>query len=173
MEKEYEEASSNRRYDKKRECYVNKDGEPVVHKKEIVYEDVLAVIPLSGEFYSNLAKDKNYEKKLKKLVRDVMTVSLRRRDEERMKKNVECMVDELKKVAGESKVEEKEEEKMNGDVKEEVAFKEQQDVKIEVVKEEDVKVEEEEKVKEKVEKVVTKEQQVDEEEKKKEEEECW
>ncbi|MFS7999684.1 hypothetical protein Hanom_Chr12g01169311 [Helianthus anomalus] len=90
MEEKYEEARSNRRYDKKRECYVNRDGEPVVHRKEIVYEDVLAVIPLSGEFYSNLEKDKNYEKKLKKLVRDVMTVSIRRRDEERMKKNVEC-----------------------------------------------------------------------------------
>ncbi|XP_035842195.1 myosin-2 heavy chain-like [Helianthus annuus] len=106
MEKEYEEAISNGRYDKKRECCVNRDGEPVVHKKEIVYENVLAVIPLSGEFYSNLAKDKNYEKKLKKIVRDVMTVSLRRRDEERMKKNVENLVDELKKVAEEKNVDE-------------------------------------------------------------------
>ncbi|MFS7931891.1 putative transcription factor interactor and regulator CCHC(Zn) family [Helianthus anomalus] len=106
MEKEYEEARSNRRYDKKRECFVNRDGEPVVHKKDIVYEDVLAVIPLSGEFFSNLAKDKNYEKKLKKLIRDVMTVSLQRRDEERMKKNVENLVDELNKVAEEKKVDE-------------------------------------------------------------------
>ncbi|MFS8020150.1 hypothetical protein Hanom_Chr15g01412121 [Helianthus anomalus] len=109
MEKEYEEARSNGRYDKKRECFVNKEVELVVHRKEIVYEDVRAVIPLSGEIYSNLAKDKNYEKKLKKLVRDVMTVSLRRRDEERIKKNVECMVDELKKEVGESKVGVKEE----------------------------------------------------------------
>ncbi|MFS7955841.1 hypothetical protein Hanom_Chr07g00647461 [Helianthus anomalus] len=77
MEKEYEEARSNGRYDKKRECFVNKEGEPVIHQKEIVYEDVLAVIPLSGEFYANIEKDRNYEKKLKKIVRDVMTVSLR------------------------------------------------------------------------------------------------
>ncbi|MFS7903915.1 hypothetical protein Hanom_Chr01g00029801 [Helianthus anomalus] len=84
------------------------NGEPVVHKKEIIYEDVLAVILLSGEFYSNVEKDKHYEKKLNKLIRDIMTVSLRRRDEERMKKNVENLVDELKKVAEETKVEEKE-----------------------------------------------------------------
>ncbi|MFS7945954.1 putative transcription factor interactor and regulator CCHC(Zn) family [Helianthus anomalus] len=77
MEKEYEEARSNGRYDKKRECFVNKEGELAIHRKEIVYEDVLAVIPLSGEFYANIEKGRHYEKKLKKIVRDVMTVSLR------------------------------------------------------------------------------------------------
>ncbi|MFS7947776.1 hypothetical protein Hanom_Chr06g00552201 [Helianthus anomalus] len=49
MEKEYEEATDYKRWDKKRECYVNNKGESVVHPKEVVYEDVLAVIPLSGE----------------------------------------------------------------------------------------------------------------------------
>ncbi|MFS7910976.1 hypothetical protein Hanom_Chr02g00112521 [Helianthus anomalus] len=121
MEKEHEEAITNGRYDKKRECYVNRDGEPVVHKKKIVYEYVLAVIPLLGNFYSNLAKDMNYEKKLQKLVKDVMT-----------------------NVAGESKVE--------------------------AVKEEDVMIEEEEKIEEKVveKKFVSEEWQTKEEMKKKE-----
>ncbi|MFS7915179.1 hypothetical protein Hanom_Chr02g00162271 [Helianthus anomalus] len=74
MQEEYDDAVSCKRWDKERECYVNRDGEPVVHQREINYEDVLAVIPLSGKFYSKREKDKNYEKNLKKLVRDVMTV---------------------------------------------------------------------------------------------------
>ncbi|MFS7996314.1 hypothetical protein Hanom_Chr12g01128481 [Helianthus anomalus] len=125
MEKEYEEAKNYGRYDKKRDCYVNRNGEPIVHKKEIINEDVLAVIPLSGEFYSNVEKDKHYEKKLNKLIRDVMTVSPRRRDEERMKKNVENLVDELKKVAEETKVEEKEEQKESVEEKEGVTEEQQ------------------------------------------------
>ncbi|KAJ0713787.1 putative transcription factor interactor and regulator CCHC(Zn) family [Helianthus annuus] len=132
MEKEYEEAKNYGRYDKKRNCYVNRNGEPVVHKKEIVYEDVLAVIPLFGEFYSNVEKDKHYEKKSNKLTRDVMTVSLRRRDEERMKKNVENLVDKLKKVAEEIKAEQKEvvtKEQQIGE--EEMKKKEVEEVKME------------------------------------------
>ncbi|KAJ0693933.1 hypothetical protein HanPI659440_Chr15g0603001 [Helianthus annuus] len=67
MEKEYEEAKNYGRYYKKRECYVNIKGELVVHPKEVVFNDVLAVIPISGEYYSNVAKDKDYVKKLDKL----------------------------------------------------------------------------------------------------------
>ncbi|MFS8019954.1 hypothetical protein Hanom_Chr15g01409921 [Helianthus anomalus] len=116
MEKESEEAKNYGRYDKKRECYVNSKGEPVVHQKEVVFNDVLAVIPLSDEYYSNVEKDKDYVKKLDKINRDVMKSSLKQRDEERMKKNVESLVDELKKVANEKKVEgEKEEEAVGED----------------------------------------------------------
>ncbi|MFS7987010.1 hypothetical protein Hanom_Chr11g01016971 [Helianthus anomalus] len=86
MEKEYEEARDYGRYDKKRECYINKKGEKVIHRKEVVFDDVLAVIPVSGEYYSNVAKDKHYKKKLDKIIRDVMTSSLRQRDEERRKR---------------------------------------------------------------------------------------
>ncbi|XP_021992061.1 uncharacterized protein LOC110888869 [Helianthus annuus] len=71
MEKEYEEAKNYGKYDKKRECYVNSKGEPVVHQKEVVFDDVLAVIHLSDEYYSNVAKDKHYEKKRDKIMRDV------------------------------------------------------------------------------------------------------
>ncbi|MFS7953722.1 hypothetical protein Hanom_Chr07g00621951 [Helianthus anomalus] len=118
MEKEYEEAKNYGRYDKKQECYVNNKGEPVVHRKEVVFDDVLAVIPLSGKYDSNVAKDKDYEKKLDKIIRDVMTASLRHRDEERMKKNVERLVDDFKKVV--------EEEKMEGEKVEEAVAEEHQ-----------------------------------------------
>ncbi|MFS7996797.1 hypothetical protein Hanom_Chr12g01134031 [Helianthus anomalus] len=67
MEKEYEEAKNFGRYDKKRECYVNSKGEPVVNRKEVVFTDVLAVIPLSGEYYSNVEKDKDYIAEEKKV----------------------------------------------------------------------------------------------------------
>ncbi|XP_021990848.1 uncharacterized protein LOC110887577 [Helianthus annuus] len=73
MGKEYEEARNYRRWDKKRECYINSKGEPLVHPSKVVYNDVLAVIPLSGEYYV---------KKLDKIIRDVMTARLRQRDEE-------------------------------------------------------------------------------------------
>ncbi|XP_035843883.1 ring-infected erythrocyte surface antigen-like [Helianthus annuus] len=112
-------------------------------KKEVVFNDVVAVIPRSGEYYSKIAKDKTgYLKRLDKIIRDVMTASLKKRDEERMKKNVEELVDDLKKVV--------------------------EEVKVEAVKEEDVKIAEEEKVEEKVveKEAVTEEQQVEEVEKK-------
>ncbi|MFS7938307.1 hypothetical protein Hanom_Chr05g00438071 [Helianthus anomalus] len=102
MHEEYEEAKYYGRYNKKRDCYINKNGDPVVHRKEVVFDDVLAVIPLSGEYYSNV-KDKTYLKRLDKIIRDVITVSLKKRDEERMKKNVDELVNDLKKVAEEEK----------------------------------------------------------------------
>ncbi|MFS7905366.1 hypothetical protein Hanom_Chr01g00046801 [Helianthus anomalus] len=46
MQKEYVEAISNKRWDKKRECYVNRDGKPVVHPSEVFFDEVLLVIPL-------------------------------------------------------------------------------------------------------------------------------
>ncbi|XP_022031501.1 uncharacterized protein LOC110932479 [Helianthus annuus] len=149
MQEEYENAVRNKRWEKKRECYVNKDGEPVIRRSDIVHDDVLLVIPLSGEYYSSVEKDKTYKRRLDKIIRDAMTSSLRKRDEERMKKNVECMVNDLKKVA--------------------------EKVKIEVVKEEDVKISEDVKEtvteEQKVEKAVNKEQQFDEMKKKEEKEE--
>ncbi|KAM0064900.1 hypothetical protein Hdeb2414_s0003g00108451 [Helianthus debilis subsp. tardiflorus] len=93
MQQESEEAKSYRRWDKKRECYINRKGEPVVYPRKVVYNDVLAVIPLFGEYYSNVEKYKDYVKKLDKIIRNVMTASLRQRDEKRMKKNVEILVD--------------------------------------------------------------------------------
>ncbi|XP_021979846.1 probable inactive protein kinase DDB_G0270444 [Helianthus annuus] len=114
MQQEYEKAVSYKRWDKKQECYVNGDGEQVVPKKEIVFDDVL----------------------LKK-------------DEERVKKNVEEMVNNMKKAAGEVKTE----------------VVEVEIVKDEAVKVENVKIHEEDKVKE-VEKAVTEEQQVVEDEEK-------
>ncbi|KAJ0743648.1 hypothetical protein HanPI659440_Chr10g0378381 [Helianthus annuus] len=86
MQEEYENVVSNKRWDKKRECYVNRDGEPIVHGRDIVHDDVLVVIPRSGEYYSNVEKDKTYVKRLDKIIRDAITSSLRKRDEARMKK---------------------------------------------------------------------------------------
>ncbi|MFS7918929.1 hypothetical protein Hanom_Chr03g00206981 [Helianthus anomalus] len=50
MQEEYEYAVSNKRYNKNKDCYVNKNGNPIVHRKEVVFDDVVAVIPLSGEY---------------------------------------------------------------------------------------------------------------------------
>ncbi|MFS7918043.1 hypothetical protein Hanom_Chr03g00196291 [Helianthus anomalus] len=103
MQKKYEEARSYKRWDMKRECYINRKGDLVVHKHEVVYNDVFAVIPLSDEFYSNIEKDKDYLKKLDKIIGGVITASLQKRDEERMKKNFENLVEELKKVVEEKR----------------------------------------------------------------------
>ncbi|XP_035838872.1 ring-infected erythrocyte surface antigen-like [Helianthus annuus] len=106
MQEEYESAVINKRWDKKRECYVNRNGEPVVPKKDIIFEDILLEIPRSIEYYTNIGKDKTYVKKVEKHLRDVMISSLRKMDEERMKKSVDEMVNDLKNVAEEVKVEE-------------------------------------------------------------------
>ncbi|MFS8018586.1 hypothetical protein Hanom_Chr15g01393751 [Helianthus anomalus] len=118
MKKEYEEARSYGRWDKKKECYINRKGDPVVDSSKVVYNDVLAVIPLSGEYYSKIEEDKDFLKNLDKIIRDVMTARLKMRDEERMKQNVEKMVDELEKTAGKD---DSEDEQKNEEVKEKEA----------------------------------------------------
>ncbi|XP_021991691.1 transcription initiation factor IIE subunit alpha-like [Helianthus annuus] len=40
MQEEYENAVRNKRWDKNRECYVNREGEPVVPRRDIVHDDV-------------------------------------------------------------------------------------------------------------------------------------
>ncbi|XP_021991280.1 calponin homology domain-containing protein DDB_G0272472-like [Helianthus annuus] len=128
MQEEYESAVSNKRWDKKRECYVNREGEPVVPKKNTIFDDVLLVIPRSVEYYTNVEKDKTYVKRLDKIIRDVMISSLRKRNEERMKKNVDEMVNDLKKVAEEVKVDVVKEEEEDVKISEEkkVVTEEQQ-----------------------------------------------
>ncbi|XP_022032117.1 uncharacterized protein LOC110933191 [Helianthus annuus] len=136
MQEEYESAVSNKRWDKKRECYFNREV----------------------EYYINVLKDDTYAKRHEKEIRYAMTSCLRKRDEERMKKNVRNG-ENLKKVA----------EEVKGEAVEVEVVKE-----IKVVKEEDLKVVETEKTEEKVEvneeveKVVTEKQQVVEDEKKSE-----
>ncbi|MFS7967230.1 hypothetical protein Hanom_Chr09g00783341 [Helianthus anomalus] len=109
-QEEYEDARSCKRCDKKREYFVNRKGDPIVDRREVVYKDVLTVIPLSGEFYSKKASDKDYLKKLVKIIRGVMTASVKQREEERMKKSVEILVEELNKTAEESSGEERDKE---------------------------------------------------------------
>ncbi|KAF5813676.1 putative transcription factor interactor and regulator CCHC(Zn) family [Helianthus annuus] len=105
MQEEYESVVSNRRWDKKRECYYNREGELVVPKKGIIFEDVLLIIPSRAEYYRNVMKDDRYAKRHEKEIRYAMLSCLRKRDEEKMKKNVEEMVNNLKKVAEEVKTE--------------------------------------------------------------------
>ncbi|KAM0041155.1 putative transcription factor interactor and regulator CCHC(Zn) family [Helianthus debilis subsp. tardiflorus] len=45
MQKGYDEARRMGRWDKKRECYANHNGEPVVDSSLVVYNGVLVVIP--------------------------------------------------------------------------------------------------------------------------------
>ncbi|KAJ0620903.1 hypothetical protein HanIR_Chr01g0002661 [Helianthus annuus] len=117
MQEEYESVVSNRRWDKKRECYYNREGEPVVPKKDIIFDDVLLVVPLRAEYYRRVMKDDAYVKQYEKDIRYAMLSGLRKRDEERIKKNVEEMVDNLKKVA---------EKVVEAEVVKEVVFVEQQ-----------------------------------------------
>ncbi|MFS7919986.1 hypothetical protein Hanom_Chr03g00219021 [Helianthus anomalus] len=116
--KEYEEVNSYGRWDKKRECYINHKGDPVVDSRKVVYNDALVVIPLPGEYCSKIEADKDYLEKMDKIIRVVMRVSLKKRDEERMKQNVEKMVDELKKTEGKD---DSEDEQNNEEVKEKEA----------------------------------------------------
>ncbi|KAJ0556824.1 putative transcription factor interactor and regulator CCHC(Zn) family [Helianthus annuus] len=106
MQEEYESVVSNKRWDKKRECYFNREGEPVVPKKDIIFEDVLLIIPRSAESYRNVLKDDTYAKRHEKEIKYAMISCLRKRNEiERMKKSVEEMLINLKKAAEEIKAE--------------------------------------------------------------------
>ncbi|XP_022019578.1 FK506-binding protein 5-like [Helianthus annuus] len=99
-----------------------------------------------AEYYRNVINDDTYAKRHEKEIRYAMTSCLRKRDEERMKKSVEEMVNNLRKVA----------EEVNTEA-----------VEVEVAKE----IKSEEVVEnEKVEKAVIEEQQIGEDEKKEEEE---
>ncbi|MFS7977973.1 hypothetical protein Hanom_Chr10g00910221 [Helianthus anomalus] len=133
MQEEYESAVSNRRWDKKRQCYYNREGEPVVPKKDIIFDDFLLVVPLRAEYYRSVMKDDTYVKQYEKDIRYAMLSCLRKRDEEKMKKNVEEMVDNLKKVA--EKVVEaevvKEVVSIEQQIEEEVREEENKDVKSE------------------------------------------
>ncbi|MFS8016415.1 hypothetical protein Hanom_Chr15g01368421 [Helianthus anomalus] len=68
IQKEYDEAWRMGRWDKKRECYINHKGDPVVDLRKMVYNDVVVVIPLSEEYYSKKEADKNYLKKQDKII---------------------------------------------------------------------------------------------------------
>ncbi|MFS8025187.1 hypothetical protein Hanom_Chr16g01471951 [Helianthus anomalus] len=59
MQREYDEAWRMSRWDKKSECYVNHKGDLVVDSSKVVHNDVLAVISLSGEYYSKIEADKD------------------------------------------------------------------------------------------------------------------
>ncbi|KAM0071966.1 putative transcription factor interactor and regulator CCHC(Zn) family [Helianthus debilis subsp. tardiflorus] len=155
MQKEYESAVVNKRWDKKRECYFNREGEPVVPKKDIILEDVLVIIPSSAEYDRNMLKDDTYAKRHEKEIKYAMTSCLRKRDEKRRKKNVEEMVNNLKKTAEEVKAEAVEVE----------VVKEIKEVKVENVKVEE-KAAEKVVLNRDIEKVVTEEQRIIEDEKK-------
>ncbi|MFS7980861.1 hypothetical protein Hanom_Chr10g00944151 [Helianthus anomalus] len=101
MQNAYDKAIKMGRWDKKRECYTDYKGNPVVDSSKVIYEELLAVIPLSGEYYTKKFEGKNYNPNLEKKISEVMLASLKKRDEERLQKSVEKMVDELKKTAEE------------------------------------------------------------------------
>ncbi|MFS7987799.1 hypothetical protein Hanom_Chr11g01027121 [Helianthus anomalus] len=126
MQEEYENAVSNRRWDKKRECYYNREGEPVVPKKDIIFDDVLLVVPLRAGYYRRVMKDEAYVKQYEKDIRYAMLSCLRKRDEEKMKKSFEEMVDNLKKVAKEVEIEAVETEVVKAEIVKEAVTVEQQ-----------------------------------------------
>ncbi|XP_035838920.1 uncharacterized protein LOC118486526 [Helianthus annuus] len=121
MQEEYESAVINKRWDKKRECYFNKEGELVVPKKDIIFEDVLLIIPRSAEYYRNVLKDDTYAKSLKKVAEEVKTETV----EVEVVKKVEVVKEEEEdlKVVEKEKIEEKIE--VNEEVKKTVTEEQQ------------------------------------------------
>ncbi|MFS8002345.1 hypothetical protein Hanom_Chr13g01201001 [Helianthus anomalus] len=60
MQAAYDEARRRDRWDKKRECYTDLQGNPVVDSSSVNFEAPVEVIPTSGEYYSNKFNDNNY-----------------------------------------------------------------------------------------------------------------
>ncbi|XP_022020190.1 ENTH domain-containing protein C19F8.03c-like [Helianthus annuus] len=124
MQEEYEDARSCKRWDKKRECFFNRKGDSVVDKREVVCNDVLAVIPLSAGQDNQGSDESECE------------TERRRKDEE----SVEMLVEELKKTTKKEEVAEDESQKSADDSLEKSA---EEKVVTEKQQNEEVKKEEE------------------------------
>ncbi|MFS7909442.1 hypothetical protein Hanom_Chr01g00094661 [Helianthus anomalus] len=92
MQAAFDEARRACRWDKKRECYIDPQGNPVVDSRSVNFKDLLEVIPTSEELYSKKFVDKNYVPNMEKRIREVMLASLKKKEEEKVEKNVEKMV---------------------------------------------------------------------------------
>ncbi|MFS7955063.1 hypothetical protein Hanom_Chr07g00638151 [Helianthus anomalus] len=83
-------------------CYTDPQGNPVVDTKSVDYNALLDVIPTAEELYTKKFEDKNYVPNMKKRIREVMLASLKKKEEEVIEKNVDKMVEELKKTTEET-----------------------------------------------------------------------
>ncbi|KAJ0747511.1 putative transcription factor interactor and regulator CCHC(Zn) family [Helianthus annuus] len=69
MQAAFEEARRAGRWDKKRECYTDPKGNPVVESRSLNFKALLEVIPTSEELYSKKFVDKNYVPNMEKRIR--------------------------------------------------------------------------------------------------------
>ncbi|MFS7985056.1 hypothetical protein Hanom_Chr11g00993891 [Helianthus anomalus] len=88
MQAAFKEARKKGRRDKKRECYTDPQGNPVVDSKSVNFKAQLDVIPTAGELYTKKIEDKNCVPNMEKKIREVMLSSLRKKEEEKVKENV-------------------------------------------------------------------------------------
>ncbi|MFS7934997.1 hypothetical protein Hanom_Chr05g00398221 [Helianthus anomalus] len=102
MQAAFEEAKKAGKWDKKRECYTDFKGNPIVESRSVDFKALLEVIPTSEELYSKKFLDNTYIPNMEQRIREVMLASLKKKEEEKLKKNVKKMVEELKKTAEET-----------------------------------------------------------------------
>ncbi|MFS7905816.1 hypothetical protein Hanom_Chr01g00052131 [Helianthus anomalus] len=96
------EAKKARRWDEKRKCYTDPQGNLVVDSKSVDFKELLDVILTGGELYSKKKEDKKYVANMEKQIREVMLASLKKIEEESIEENVEKMVEKLKKTTEEA-----------------------------------------------------------------------
>ncbi|MFS7986992.1 hypothetical protein Hanom_Chr11g01016781 [Helianthus anomalus] len=82
------EAKSANRWDDKRKCFLDPQGNLAVDPKMVDFEALVAAIPTAGVFYSKIKEDKNYEKEVEERIRRVIYASVEK------KKSVEKIIDE-------------------------------------------------------------------------------
>ncbi|MFS7962767.1 hypothetical protein Hanom_Chr08g00730401 [Helianthus anomalus] len=88
MSAAFEEAKRAGRWDEKRKCYTDPQGNPVVDSKSVDYNALLDVIPTAGELYTKKIEDKNYVANMEKRIREVMLASFKKKKEEAIEENV-------------------------------------------------------------------------------------
>ncbi|MFS7995280.1 putative transcription factor interactor and regulator CCHC(Zn) family [Helianthus anomalus] len=77
MSAAFEEAKRAGRWDEKRKCYTNPQGNPVVDSKSVDFKALLDVIPTAEELYTKKFEDKNYVANMEKRLKEMMLASLK------------------------------------------------------------------------------------------------
>ncbi|KAJ0604016.1 putative transcription factor interactor and regulator CCHC(Zn) family [Helianthus annuus] len=116
------EASRENRWDAKRECFVDPQGNPAVDPQKVDFEALVAAIPTARVWDARLENNPNYRKEVEEGIRKVIYASV-----EKKKKTVEEIVDESQKMVTDLKktTEKAGDEKLKSSAEEAVIEKEQ------------------------------------------------
>ncbi|MFS7905243.1 hypothetical protein Hanom_Chr01g00045371 [Helianthus anomalus] len=98
----FKEAQKAKRWDAKRECYLDPQGNPVVNPKKVDFDVAINVFLDCDMFHTRRLSEKDFEANMLKRLKEVFEASLPKVMELKKKKEeeIEKLVEEVKKTAG-------------------------------------------------------------------------